>query len=101
MFLGIDIGTSEVKALLLDARLGDGTRLGDNPAALKWLAGLAAEANPAGFVAPGGGQIEGVKTELETIRKYRLENRTAYFADEKMQARERQLLAAQEKLSSR
>lgn len=95
-----DDGTP-LKGLLMDARLGDGTRLGDNPAALKWLAGLAAEANPAGFVAPGASQIEGVQTEKAKIEKYMAENRTAYFKDEKMQARYRQLLDAEEKLSSR
>ena len=95
-----DDGTP-LKGLLMDARLGDGTRLGDNPAALKWLAGLAAEANPAGFVAPGASQIEGVQTELEKIADFRRNDRAAYFKDEKMQARERQLIAAKDKLSSR
>lgn len=38
------------------ARLADGTRLGDNPAALRWLAGIARELNPAASVVPGSGR---------------------------------------------
>lgn len=94
-----DDGTP-LKALLMDARLGDGTRLGDNPVALKWLAGLAAEANPAGFVAPGAGgsQAESVASEIAKIEGIMRTDRAAYDRDEKMRERLRQLYAAEEKL---
>lgn len=97
-----DDGTP-LKDLMMNARLGDGTRLGDNPVALKWLARLAADANPAGFVSPSSGssQIEGVTDEIAKIEGLMRTNRTAYNKDEKMQARYRQLLDAKEKLASR
>jgi len=89
--------------LLMGARMADGTLFGSNPAALRWLARLANDANPAGFVAPGAGgsQIDAINTELDTIRKAMRENRAAYDKDEKMQERFRTLLLAQEKLSAR
>lgn len=92
-----------LKSLLLGARLADGTALGDNPAALRWLARLANDANPAGFIAPGAGlsQIDGVKAEIASIEKTMREKPNVYFKDEAMQARLRQLYDAEEKLSAR
>jgi len=89
--------------LLMGARLADGTLFGNNPAALRWMARLAYDANPAGFVAPGAAasQIDAVTAELDTIRKTMREDRAAYDKNEKMQERFRQLLLAQEKLSAR
>lgn len=89
--------------LLMGARLADGTMLGDNPAALRWLAKLADDANPAGFIAPSAGtsQKEGVESEIASIEKTMRENRPAYDKDERMQKRLLQLYEAQEKLSAR
>ena len=91
---------SPLKGLLMGARLSDGTLLGNNPTALKWLASLAQEANPAGFIAPGAGtsQLSVVEDELNGIRKVMRENRHIYDKDERMQERFRVLLSAQEKL---
>lgn len=87
--------------LLKGARLADGTAMMNNPAALKWLASLAHDANPAGFVAPGvaGSQVDGVKAEIEKIKKVMWTDRKAYDKDNKMQERLRQLYDAEEKLS--
>ena len=91
---------SPLKGLLMGARLSDGTLLGNNPAALKWLASLAQEANPAGFVQPNAGasQLNAVEDEINGIRKVMRESRHTYDKDEKMQERFRVLLTAQEKL---
>ena len=76
-----------LKSLLMDARLGDGTRLGDNPAALRWLAGLAAEANPAGFVAPNGGsQTDALQTEMDGM-KTRMRDDPSWSKDTRAQER--------------
>lgn len=87
--------------LLMGARLSDGTPLGDSPAALRWLAKLANDANPAGFVAPGTGQgqIESIEGEIKAIEAKM--GTSEYIKDEKMQARLRQLYEAQSKLSGR
>lgn len=89
-------------ALIAGARLADGRMLGGHPAAARWLIQIAQELNPIASLIPGGaGDIKGIDDELAEISKYRRENRDAYYRDEKMQARERQLLAAKEKLDNR
>lgn len=96
-------GVEDFKAALFGARLPDGTKLGGNPAMLKWLLGVANEINPAGFTAPGSGtsQLSAVEDEIGTIEKTMRENPQKYYGDQKMQDRYRELLDAQEKLSSR
>lgn len=96
-------GDVALKDLLLGARLADGTKLGNNPAALKWLAGLAHDANPAGFIAPASAasQVDGVNEEIAKIEGVMRTNRRAYDKDEAMQARLRTLYDAQEKLAKR
>lgn len=90
-------------AALMDARLPDGTKVGDNPHTAKFLLNLANEINPGGTVAPGDGtsRLASVKEEIASIEKVMREDRRAYDKDEKMQARLRQLYAAEEKLASR
>ncbi|WP_456389736.1 hypothetical protein [Profundibacter sp.] len=91
-----------LKDNLLGARLADGTLLGDNPSALRWLTGLANDANPAGFVSPGSGmsQADSVDDHIAEIEKVMRTDRSAYNKDEKMQGRYLKLLGAREKLSA-
>ncbi len=103
-FLGTAPATPDgtpLKDLMLGARLSDGSLMGDNPTALKWLASLASEANPAGFIQPGDGasQIEGVETEISKIETMMRTDRPAYNRNEKIQERYRQLLDARAKLA--
>ena len=95
-------GDVSFKDNLLGARMADGTLLGDNPGALRWLAKLADDANPAGFVSPGAGmsQIDSVNDEIASIEKTMRTDRNAYDKDPKMQDRYLKLLGAQEKLSA-
>ena len=81
------------------SRMPDGTRLGDNPEVLKWLASVALEANPLATVVPGAGanQASSIAEEMAAIEKTMRENRGAYNKDEKMQARYRELIEAQQK----
>jgi len=91
-----------LKDLLMGARLSDGTMLGNNPAALKWLASLAQEANPSGFVAPSAGtsQLESVETEIATIQAKMRSDRAGYDKDTKLQSRYQTLIMARDKLSN-
>lgn len=50
-----DTAPEGLKQNLMSARLADGTVLGNNPEALKFLAGLAREINPIATVVPGAG----------------------------------------------
>lgn len=99
----MELAPEGVKENVFGARLADGSLAGNNPDFLRWIIGLANEANPAGFVQPGdgGSQEQSISDELAEIAKYRRENRAAYYKDENMQARERQLIEAQQKLQAK
>lgn len=87
-----------IKDKLLTARMGDGRAVANDPAFMGWLAQVAREVNPVGTVVPAGGdQMGAINTELDSIRKVMREDRKTYDKDEKMQARFRELLDAQEK----
>lgn len=90
-------------SVIAGSRMDNGALLGDHPDFLRWVATLAREKNPAGFVSPGAGtsQVDSVNTEIAEIEALMRENRPAYDKDDKKQARYLQLLAAREKLSSR
>lgn len=96
----LDDGTSSAD-LILGARLADGSLAGDNPAFIKWLSGIAHEANPAGFIAPGSGltQEQSVTNEIAEIEGLMKTNPPAYFADNAKQERLRSLYTAREKLA--
>lgn len=88
---------------LMGARLADGTKLGDNANALRWLVQTARELNPMPSVTIGGSenQLQSIEDRLAEISKFRRENRTAYNKDEKMQQEERDLIDAQARLKRR
>lgn len=92
-----------VKDLLLGGRLSDGSALGSHPQVLRWLAGLARELNPAASVIGAGGEgaQATIDAEIERIEKVMKNDRAAYNADEKMQARLRDLYEARERMSAR
>lgn len=78
----------------------DGVPLGYNPEVLKWLTGLALEANPHATVVPGAGanQASAISDEIAKIEKMMRDDRKAYNADERIQARYRELITARDKL---
>lgn len=94
---------ADFKDRLMGARLADGRLLGDDPAALKWLANLSREINPAATLVPVGTSDPGrsVDDRLAEIRKFRQENPDKYDADKPMHAEELQLLVAQGKMKGR
>lgn len=95
--------TPEFKDKLLGGRLADGTPIGSDPAALRFLMSLALVQNPTGTLVPGynNNPIQGVDEEIAKIDKVMREDRKTYNGDEKMQARYRELLEAKEKLKPR
>lgn len=88
---------------ILGGRLADGTPIGSDPDALKWLVSLALIQNPAGVVVPNGNAdpMKGVEDEITQIETAMKNNRAAYNKDEKMQARYRELLGVRETIKSR
>lgn len=99
----LDSAPEGVKDNLMDARLADGTLFGDNPKAMAWLLNLSNEINPASVITPSTGQdvATSIQEELDEISETRRTNPKKYWADEKMQARERELFTAQEKMQKR
>lgn len=85
-----------VRDALKSARLPDGTAIFNNPDALRGLAAIALEINPAGVVVPAGGGDLGktMVDQYNDIQKTKRENRTAYNKDNAMQAHERDLIDA-------
>ena len=88
--------------LILNARLGDGTLAGDNKHFLDWITGMALEANPAGFIAPGSGltneqSIENEITEIEGLMR---SDPPTYFKDNAKQERLRTLYDARAKFGT-
>lgn len=96
----LDTAPKGVKEQLAGARLSDGSRFGDHPEVLRFLADISRQVNPAGVVLPGaGGNLsQSIEDEIGGIEKTMRENRSKYDKDEKMQARLRELYAAREKV---
>lgn len=88
---------------LLHGRMSDGTPIGASPKMLRWLASIALDINPhSTVVSAANGDIAGsIDTQIADIEKTMRENRQAYNADEKMQARYRELLTAREKVQAK
>lgn len=90
--------------LLLGARLADGTKLGANPVAMKWLAAIAADMNPAGVVVPGSGgdAVDTIEKEAAAIKATMGDPSSPYHRDGgKTQKRYLDLLSALERVKAR
>jgi len=101
-FLKTNIGEEE-SALLNNARLEDGTLVGDNPQLLRKFLNLALEVNPMASVVQGSGMngAKAMQDELDTIEQTLKTDRDAYFKNPKMQDRYRELLTARERLQKK
>jgi hypothetical protein len=95
----LDTAPAGVKDLIKFGRLSDGTPIMANPDAIRWLNNMAREINPVTTVVPNAGaNISGaIDDEIAKIEKTMRNDRKAYNADDKMQARYRDLLNARER----
>lgn len=93
----------ELKPMVMDATLPDGSRLFNNVDFMKWIVGQAREINPAAHIVPAGGDssINSVQAEIAKIEGVMRTNRPEYNRDTKMQERLRDLYTAREKLQAR
>ena len=83
----------EAKEEMMNGRFADGRAFMNNPKVLEGLAAVQRKLDPVTrLVPPGGDPIQTLHDELAEIDKFRREHRTEYFKDEKMQARERELI---------
>ena len=92
-----------VLGALTEARMNDGTKLGNHPQVVRWLSQMALEINPAATVVPGSGEnsMISIDTEMAQIEQLMKTNREAYWGDPSKQARYRELLEAKERLQKR
>lgn len=92
-----------VREALQSARMPDGTAVFNHPDVLRGFVQMALEVDPASTLVPNGSgdPMKGVEEEMAEIEKVMRENRAKYDADEKMQARYRDLIDAKTKLSAR
>jgi len=88
---------------LMNARLGDGSMLGNNVAVLDLLADAALKANPIARLIPNADSnpAQSVDEELAELRKFMQTDRDAYFKDSAKQERYRSLIDAKSKLEAR
>jgi hypothetical protein len=92
----------ETAALIISARGDDNIPLGSRPEWLKGMAKLAREINPAAALMPTStANAAGVETEIEQIEGVMKNDRAKYNADEKMQARLRDLYSARERMGGK
>lgn len=93
-------GAVNIKENLLSGRMADGTPIGSSPEALKMLLGVALTQNPTGLVMPSGGgdPVGSIKDQLAAIAKVRREKRSEYNKDTAMQAKERDLITAAQRM---
>lgn len=93
----LDTAPEGAKALLMNARLSDGTPFGSSPVMMKFMNTLARQINPLGSIVPNTGQ-----TALDTVAE-RIKNiegkmgTDEYLKDEKMQSELRDLYDMREK----
>lgn len=99
------VGTAPeaVSNALLHGKGPDGIPLGSNPEVIKWLAGLALEANPVATVVPGAGtnQASAIADEIAALEKRMTTDRSGYFKDDKAQARYLELISARDRLAEK
>jgi hypothetical protein len=101
----IQTAPQEVKDRLFGGRTADGKIVGNDPAVMKWLAGLGRELNPAATLLPPGvpqnaAGLDGRIKEIEGIM-HGPTAATAYWRNDAIQQELRDLYTAREKMQSR
>ena len=92
-----------VMGALTEARMSDGTKLGNHPQIVRWLAQMALEINPAATVVPGSGagSLASIDKEMADIEQLQKTDRDKYWGNAAIQARYRELLEAKDRLKKR
>lgn len=88
--------------ILANARGPDGTPVMSNPAIIRWMTQMGRELNPEAALVPGAGSNAGkaIEDEIASINAMIADpvKSKAYYGDEKLQARYRELLDVQERM---
>jgi hypothetical protein len=105
----LDKAPTGVKDNIMGARLADGTALGNNPAALRWLVATALEIDPTASSVDGeAGSMENMLEEIASMEKLMADRSSEYYAGPKaedgeviMQKRYRELIEVRDKVRVR
>ena len=100
----LDSAPEGVKDKLVSARGPDGVLILNNPETLRWLSNLAREINPVATVAPPGGSIDGLQSELAAIQGLMGDSDSKYWKgpeSKQLQARYIALVEAKQKYSKK
>lgn len=101
----LSLAPDSIRENIQNARLPDGSILGNHPDFAKWLAAQSRELNPIRTAVPNGvvGQIGSVHDEIKNIEKLISDPARSkeYWKDEKMQSRYRDLLDYRTKLEAK
>lgn len=89
-------------ARLMGGRTADGHVIGNDPDITRWLSALAMDRNPSfSVVEDASGAGQNIDSEIASIEKRMRDDRSAYFKDEKAQARYRELVAARDRMQAK
>jgi hypothetical protein len=99
----LDTAPNGVKDKFKFGRLADGTPIMADPDTIRWINGMARQINPVTSIVPNaGGDLAGaIDSEIAGIEKVMRTDRKAYNADDKMQARLRDLYSARERAGAK
>lgn len=100
----LDMAPAGVKDKVMTTRMADGTPLMSDPDFLRYMTGLYRQVNPVSTVVPAGddaAMAKSIDSEIQQIKDVMAKDRKKYNADEKMQKRYRELLAAKERMEGR
>lgn len=99
----LDTLPKELSEGLKGARLANGQPLFANLEASKWFINLVREINPASTVVPGAGADAGksIDAEIKGLEAQMGDKKSAYWKDDKLQARYRELIDARDRMKSR
>lgn len=85
----------------LNAQLADGKMLFNSPEFMVWMADVARQLNPSATVVPNSSNpSQAINDEIKRIEDTMRNDSDAYYRDQAMQDRYRQLLGAQEKMTA-
>lgn len=95
-------GGESIKEAVLTARDANGNLLRNNAELMRFLNAKQLELNPTGTIVSGSARdtLSSINDELAVLAE-KMKDREVWFKDEKSQARQRQLLEAQEKFQAR
>lgn len=97
----LDGAGPDVRAVLANARGGNGTPIMSDPKVMQWFLGVAMDANPAATIVPGAGAAAGIGVDERLAAIEATMGTRAYTHNEAVQKEYRDLIVVQQRLKAR